>query len=190
VDARGQEDISPATMVRSANLYKRLKPLLTMPPCRLTLAEAERVQAGIRTLTKPNGQLYSQNVRAHTWTRYSSIARKVMETGLCQPFRPPKAPTFAMEMAKEPLLILTQEEKDAFLAAFKRLAPHLSPMIVVMFATGIRIGEALGLNVGDWNGHMRVLTVSRSFTAGKMGPTKTRKPRSFKVRKVLSSLAE
>lgn len=71
--------------------------------------------------------------------------------------------------------ILSATEVDSILAAARRLPPKdglrpatIATLLGVLYTTGIRVGEALALDVGDLDQHDRILTIRR----GKFGKSR------------------
>ena len=88
------------------------------------------------------------------------------------PPRPPRPPRYPRR--RRPRLV-TREEAARLVAAARRLTPQaalrpatLATLIGLLYTTGLRIGEALGLDVGDLDRRDRILTVRR----GKFGKSR------------------
>ncbi len=71
----------------------------------------------------------------------------------------------------------TEEEQDLLIDYFTNRNQHYLALVVTMFRTGLRTGEACGLRWGDIDLRGRKLTVRRSRTMGEDNPPKTRKSR-------------
>ena len=73
---------------------------------------------------------------------------------------------------------MPQAEVRRFLTFAARMFPHLFPLYLVMARTGMRIAEALGLQVGDVYARERCLIVRRQYRgAGRTPLPKTRRSR-------------
>lgn len=88
------------------------------------------------------------------------------------PVRPPRASQYCRQ---RPPRIVTLTEANGLLLAARELPPQniLRPattatLLGLLYTTGIRIGEALALDVGDLDRHDRILTVRR----GKFGKSR------------------
>lgn len=88
---------------------------------------------------------------------------------------PPRPPRPPRQTRRRPPRLVTQEEAERLVAAARRLTPQaalrpatLATLIGLLYATGLRIGEALGLDVGDLDGRDRLLRVRR----GKFGKSR------------------
>lgn len=76
---------------------------------------------------------------------------------------------------REPMVFLTHEEYTRFLDC---VAPRWQPLVVTLFSTGLRWGEATALRVGDIDLERATITVERAWKrSGKIGPPKSRKSR-------------
>lgn len=189
LDARGSGERRESTNTKRAFRYELLKPLLATPPSRLTERDSQKVCDAIRTLTRRDGSLYCPEVRKQLHGAYKALAKHAFEMGLSAPHPLPKCPSYRSEVEEEDRVqILSVAQKAAFLAKFQELSPRYLLMVKIMFGTGIRIGEALGLNVENWNPTANTLTVRNSFTQGVLGPTKTGESRTFSVRASVAQL--
>ncbi len=88
------------------------------------------------------------------------------------PVRPPRASQYSRQ--RQPRIVTLTEAKSLLVAA-RELPPQdiLRPattatLLGLLYTTGIRIGEALALDVGDLDRHDRILTVRR----GKFGKSR------------------
>jgi integrase len=112
------------------------------------------------------------NVIAVLWPAIAYAKRHGASiTGL--PARPPAAPGNSRQ---RPPRIVTEAEMSAVLAAARRLpsfahqhrAQTIATVLGLMYCTGLRIGEAVALDVGDLDQRDRILTVRR----GKFGKSR------------------
>lgn len=71
----------------------------------------------------------------------------------------------------------TEAERDKLVGYFQRKDPHYYPLVVTMFRTGIRVGEAVGLRWGDIDLRNGTLAVRRSRTMREDNPPKTKRSR-------------
>jgi integrase len=71
----------------------------------------------------------------------------------------------------------TAEERDRICAYFAEKDRHYHPLVVTMFWTGLRTGEAVGLRRGDFDLRRGQLLVRRSRTMGEDNPPKTKRSR-------------
>lgn len=88
------------------------------------------------------------------------------------PARPPRPPRHTRRQLPR---IVTRQEAERLVAAARRLSPQaalrpatVATLIGVLYTTGLRIGEALGLDVGDLDRRDLILTVRR----GKFGKSR------------------
>jgi len=81
---------------------------------------------------------------------------------------------------KKEIEVFTKEEEALILTFVKNALPLYYPLIVLLFRTGLREGEAVALRPEDLNLHSRYLTVRRNFTAGRMADS----PKGGRTRKV------
>ena len=88
---------------------------------------------------------------------------------------PPRPPGPPRPTRRRPPRLVTREEATRLVVAARRLSPQaalrpatLATLIGLLYATGLRIGEALGLDVGDLDRRDRLLTVRR----GKFGKSR------------------
>ncbi|HEY7678487.1 MAG TPA: tyrosine-type recombinase/integrase, partial [Candidatus Methylomirabilis sp.] len=73
---------------------------------------------------------------------------------------------------------LTEPELRRFLEKAKGLEPHHYPALLTLATTGIRQGEALGLQVGDVDLARGKLSVRRAVRRYKVGSPKSGQPRT------------
>ncbi len=78
---------------------------------------------------------------------------------------------------------LTEEEAGRFLQAVQDYAPHYYALFLCLVRTGLRIGEAFGLQWGDLDFQGRFIEVRQSYTRGRIEP-----PKNGKIRRVDMSL--
>jgi integrase len=111
------------------------------------------------------------NVVTVVWGAVSYAQRHGAEVEAL-PMRPPNAP---MQWRKRPPYIFSAAEVASILAAARRSPPvsSLRPVTIatllgLLATTGVRIGEALALNVGDLDRRDRILTIRK----GKFGKTR------------------
>jgi integrase len=71
----------------------------------------------------------------------------------------------------------TEAERDTLVAYFQRKDRHYYPLVVTMFRTGIRVGEAVGLRWGDLDLRNGTLAVRRSRTMREDNAPKTKRSR-------------
>ena len=72
---------------------------------------------------------------------------------------------------------LNREELVVLLEAFKGHYPRHYPMALTLARTGMRLGEAIGLQWGDVDFHGRFINIQRGLSRSKIEPTKNGKPR-------------
>lgn len=70
--------------------------------------------------------------------------------------------------------------RDEFACLYDLIPSHYQPLIFLLASTGMRLGEATALRVGDVDVERRGITISRSWNrtgkaAPQLGPTKTRR---------------
>jgi integrase len=88
----------------------------------------------------------------------------------------------------------THQEVQAILTAFSQSASYsyYYPFVGVLFGTGMRLGEAVGLEWSKVSSDRHQIQVSQSYGNGRMKPTKTNRDRQFNlsnsVTKILNSL--
>jgi Site-specific recombinase XerD len=87
---------------------------------------------------------------------------------------------------KEPVEPMTREETSHFLETCKEMFPESDhsvyyPFFLCAFRSGMRLGELLGLRLGDIDWHGRFIEVKRAYKRGYMGPTKTGKARRVDI---------
>lgn len=68
-----------------------------------------------------------------------------------------------------------------FLEAVQAHAPRYYPLFLTLLRTGLRMGEALGLQWGDLDFHGRFIEVRRSYTRGRVEPPKNGKTRRREI---------
>ena len=83
---------------------------------------------------------------------------------------------------KEPVEPMTMDESNLFMETCKEMFPENDyrgyyPFFLCAFRSGLRLGELLGLRMGDIDWHNRFIEVKRAYKRGYMGPTKTGKAR-------------
>jgi len=71
----------------------------------------------------------------------------------------------------------TRSEVERLIAIARKHEPRFAPLLVLLFSTGVRRGEALGLQWSDVDFDSRVLTVRRSITKEGVGTPKSGKAR-------------
>jgi len=76
---------------------------------------------------------------------------------------------------------LTEPELTKVLAVAKDRAPRFHPLLLTLASTGIRLGEALGLQVGDVDGDRGKLYIRRAVRKGHVSSPKSGKPRTVDV---------
>lgn len=88
---------------------------------------------------------------------------------------PPRPPRPSRQTRRRPPRLVTRQEAARLIAAARRLTPRaalrpatLATLIGLLYTSGLRIGEALGLDVGDLDRRDRILTVRR----GKFGKSR------------------
>ena len=87
---------------------------------------------------------------------------------------------------KEPVEPMTREETKHFLESCLEMFPESEfptyhPFFLCAFRTGMRLGELLGLRLGDIDWHGRFIEVKRAYKRGYIGPTKTGKARRVDI---------
>lgn len=88
---------------------------------------------------------------------------------------PPRPPRPSRQTRRRPPRLVTRQEAARLIAAARRLTPQaalrpatIATLIGLLYTSGLRIGEALGLDVGDLDCRDRILTVRR----GKSGKSR------------------
>ncbi len=76
---------------------------------------------------------------------------------------------------------LTEPELAKVLAVAKEREPRFHPILLTLASTGIRLGEALGLQVGDVDLERGKLSIRRSVRKLRIGSPKSGKPRTVDV---------
>ena len=76
---------------------------------------------------------------------------------------------------------LTEPELTRFLGVAAEREPRHYPMLLTLLSTGMRLGEALGLQVGDVDLERRKLHIRRSVRKLRVGSPKSGKPRTVDV---------
>lgn len=71
----------------------------------------------------------------------------------------------------------TWAEREAIETVFLEHYPDYYPLVVCGFRTGLRIGELLGLQIGDIDSAARLITVERSVTMGRVTTPKSKSSR-------------
>lgn len=75
------------------------------------------------------------------------------------------------------LQIFTVAEMNAALDAIKKYRPRLYPLFFLLFRSGLRLGEALALDLDDINLKSGYIVVRKTFKKGVISKTKTGKSR-------------
>ena len=95
---------------------------------------------------------------------------------------------------KKEILPFTGDESEAILTVLEKRYPDTYPLFLTLFTTGMRLGEACGLQWGDINFHTRQIRVQRTATHQTVHDTKTNSARmvdmSNGLTDVLTSLKE
>lgn len=68
---------------------------------------------------------------------------------------------------------LTETQREAFLKAAREVVPERYPILRFIAGTGVRSGEALGLQLDDVDVERGQVLIRRSITEGREAPTKT-----------------
>ncbi len=94
---------------------------------------------------------------------------------------------------KEPVEPMTREETKHFLESCLEMFPESEfptyyPFFLCAFRTGMRLGELLGLRLGDIDWHGRFIEVKRAYKRGYIGPTKTGKARRVDISDLLAEV--
>jgi integrase len=76
---------------------------------------------------------------------------------------------------------LTEPELTKVLAAAKEREPHYYPLLLTLASSGIRLGESLGLQVGDVDLERGRLSIRRGVRKLRIGSPKSGKPRTVDV---------
>lgn len=80
----------------------------------------------------------------------------------------------SLRLAVDPL---NRDELAVLLAAFKEHFPYHYPMALTLARTGMRLGEAIGLQWGDIDFHGRFINIQRAISRSEVGTPKNGKPR-------------
>ncbi len=91
-----------------------------------------------------------------------------------------------MKRGKSKIEPLTHEEVQVFLEACNKHYPEHYTLFLLLFRTGMRLGEALPLVWGDIDWHGRYIMVSKSYRRLKVERTKTDKTRRVDMSNQLS----
>lgn len=131
-------------------------------------------QQTLRSYVDSLGHLFERsrsNRISVVWQAVSYAARRNAPCDALPP-RPAPPPNY---LSKSDPRILSLDEVSALIAAARGLSPldgfrpaTYATLFGLLFATGMRIGEALALDVGDLDRSLRLLTVRR----GKFGKTR------------------
>ncbi len=76
---------------------------------------------------------------------------------------------------------LTEPELTKLLALAEAREPKYHPLLLTLASTGIRLGEALGLQVGDVDLTRRTLAIRRAIRKHRVGSPKSGKPRTVSM---------
>lgn len=159
-------------------LRKHLLPAFGPHPLEaITAADMETWWAALRR------QGYSH---AHLTTIRAVLAgifRRAVASGLLQ--RNP-ADAIAGRLGREDREVrqvewLTEPELQRLLMEAERRELRAYPLLLILASTGVRIGEALGFQVGDVNLAQSKLYVRRAVRKGRVGSPKSGKPRTVDV---------
>ncbi|MDX1977763.1 MAG: tyrosine-type recombinase/integrase [Pseudanabaenaceae cyanobacterium bins.68] len=84
----------------------------------------------------------------------------------------------------------TQSEVQAILAAFasSKYYRHFYPFVAVLFGTGMRLGEAVGLQWLQVSSDRTQIQISQSFGNGRIKPTKTNRDRVVRVSRMVTEI--
>jgi len=77
--------------------------------------------------------------------------------------------------------IFTVDEANAALSAIMKYRPRLHPLFFMLFRSGLRLGEALALDLDDINFKSGYIVVRKSFKNGVISKTKTGKSRQVDI---------
>ena len=72
---------------------------------------------------------------------------------------------------------MNRDELAVLLGAFREHFPAHYPMALTLARTGMRLGEAIGLQWGDINFHGRFINIQRALSRSEIGTPKNGKPR-------------
>jgi len=87
------------------------------------------------------------------------------------------------QKASKKIDFLTRDELSLLLQTFQKYFPKHYPFVLTLSRTGMRLGEAIGLQWGDIDFNSRFITVQRNITRGKLDTTK-----NYRARRVDMSL--
>ncbi len=76
---------------------------------------------------------------------------------------------------------LTEPELTKLLALAEEREPKYHPLVLTLASTGIRLGEALGLQIGDVDLTRRTLAIRRAIRKHRVGSPKSGKPRTVSI---------
>lgn len=143
----------------------------------ITIPDVEVWWAGLRS------QGYSHKRLATIRGILTGIFRRAVTAGLVH--RNP-VEAIAGRMGREDREVrqaewLTEPELTKVLAMAKEREPRYSPLLLTIASTGIRLGEALGLQVGDVDADRCTLAIRRSVRKHRIGSPKSGKPRTVSV---------
>lgn len=123
------------------------------------------------------GKPYSEATIKHYYATLHNIleyARRLhyIDSNPCNDLSPKEKP----HVSKQEIDFLTTEQAKAFLAALSQEPLFWQCLMTLLIYTGLRRGEAIGLQWGDIDGNALVITVCRSVShKGKIGPLKGRR---------------
>lgn len=130
----------------------------------LDVATSRRVAYGLGQLHNTRGKPYSPTVVAQAWQHYVRLVKTAAEDGLAPAHVIPQRVELPVRPGKNEKLYLAPEVKAALIAAVWTLTPFYGPMMDVLFASGMRIGEAIALRREDFNPFTRTIMVARTLT--------------------------
>ena len=131
-----------------------------------------------KTKANPQGVPYSKRSVHQIIRTLSAVMGHAIEDGLVER-NPAAMPGKFIKLEKTDLDLLTPAEGEILFASILKHSPADYPLILALYRTGMRKGEARGLQWGDidWNG--KFIEVRRAFSGDDLGT-----PKSGKTRKV------
>ena len=137
--------------------------------------------AGVRRLIETKlAEGLSSTTTGHIVALLSTFFTDLIERGLAQtnPARGlPRATRRLIRDAHDPKQTLFIEKQSDIARVYSALAQPFATMFAVGALTGMRPGEVIGMEWGDVDLDARRILVQRQVRHGKVGPTKSNKPR-------------
>jgi len=165
---------------------KRTIPALGHLP--LNEVSRQKVKEWVVTLTDEG--LDYDTVAGGYYCSLSSVLSEAVEDGylVVNPLlRKRKILSRPDEVDEEDLACFTIEEQQALLQSVQEHQPKLYTMLLLLFRTGIRMGEFIGMHRDDLDFRTREITIRRNFSHGRLGTPKNRQKRKVDMSLALSA---